>query len=208
VKIHKVIQGEAEWHLLRIGRVTASELDALVTPLFAIKKGEGPNTYLCKKVAEKFKNRPLEDEEFTSYDTEQGQMLEDEARKLFVFAYKPKGERLIDAGFVEHDDGRFGCSPDALIGETSGLEIKCPKYKTHVKYLLGGELPAEYAAQVHGSIYATGRPSWTFMSYAKGFPPFVLKVERDEKICATIAEALAAFYNRFDAAMQQLREAA
>lgn len=207
MKIHACIQGDADWRLLRIGRVTASALDAIVTPQFAIRKGETPYTYLCRKLAEKFKGRPLDDEDFATYDTEQGQMLEDEARKLYCFSYKPKGERLIDAGFVEHDDGRFGCSPDALIGETSGLEIKAPKFKTHVKYLLNGTLPDEYAAQVHGSIYATGRPSWVFMSYARGFPPFVLTVKRDEKICATIGEALAAFYKRFDEAMAKLREA-
>lgn len=207
MKIHACIQGDADWRLLRIGRVTASALDAIVTPQFVIRKGETPYTYLCRKLAEQFKGRPLDDEDFSTYDTEQGQMLEDEARKLYCFGYKPKGERLIDAGFVEHDDGRFGCSPDALIGETSGLEIKCPKFKTHVKYLLNGTLPDEYAAQVHGSLYATGRPSWVFMSYARGFPPFVLKVERDEKICATIRDALAAFYKRFDEAMTKLREA-
>lgn len=208
MKIHQVIQGDAEWHQLRIGKVTASNLDNLVTPKFKIKDGEMPHTYLCRVVAEGFKNRPLDDDGFSSYDTENGQILEDEARRLYSFSYKPKGERLIDAGFVEHDDGRFGCSPDALIGETSGLEIKAPKFKTHVKYLLNGELPPEYAAQVHGSIYATGRPSWVFMSYARGFPPFVLTVQRDEKICATIAEALAGFYKRYDAAMARLKEAA
>ncbi len=136
------------------------------------------------------------------------QVVEDEARREYCFTFKPKGERLIDAGFVEHDDGRFGCSPDALIGETSGLEIKCPKFKTHVKYLLDGELPPDYAVQVHGSMYATGRPSWVFMSYATGFPPFVLTVQRDEAICAKIGEALAGFYKRYDDAMAQLRKAA
>lgn len=207
MKIHQCIQGEAEWMQVRLGKVTASELDNLVTPQFAIRKGETPHTYLCRKLAEGIKNRPLEDEMFATFDTEQGQILEDEARKLYCFSYKPKGERLIDAGFVEHDDGRFGCSPDALIGEASGLEIKCPKFKTHVKYLLAGELPDEYAAQVHGSIYATGRSSWVFMSYARGFAPLVVTVQRDEAICAKIADALAQFYARYDEAMQKLKNA-
>jgi len=207
VKIHNVPQGEAEWNLLRLGKVTASGLGNLVTPKFAIRTGEMPKTYLYQKVAESFKNRPLEDEEFGSFDTEQGQILEDEARRLYCFSFKPPGERLIDAGFIEHDDGRCGCSPDALIGETSGLEIKCPKFKTHVKYLLGGELPDDYAPQVHGSMYVTGRPTWTFMSYARGFPPFVLTVKRDEAICAKIHEALQSFYRLYDDAMQKLRAA-
>lgn len=207
MKIHMCPQGEAEWNQLRVGRVTASALDNLLTPRFKIRDGETPRTYLFQKVAEGFKNRPLEDEAFATYDTEQGQILEDEARREYCFSFKAKNERLIDAGFVEHDDGRFGCSPDALIGEASGLEIKCPKFKTHVRYLLTGELPDDYAAQVHGSMYATGRPRWVFMSYARGFPPFVLTVRRDEAICAKIGEALAGFYKLYDAAMAKLKAA-
>lgn len=206
MKIHTVEQNSADWFLLRVGRVTASELDSIVTPKFEQRKGETPYTYLCKKLAEAYKGRPLGDDDFSTYDSEVGQILEDEARRLFCFEFKPKGERFIDtAGFVEGDDGRCGCSPDALIGETSGVEIKCPKFKTHVKYLLNGTAPDEYLAQIHGSLFVTGRPSWYFMSYARGFPPFVLKVERDEAICAKIQEALTAFYARFDAALAQMK---
>lgn len=205
MNIYDFEQYGPEWQQIRLGKVTASELDAIITPSFEPRKGEMPFTYLCKKVAEAFKGRPLGDDDFSTWDSENGTMLEEEARRLFCFEFKPKGEKLIDVGFVEGDDGRCGCSPDALIGDISGAELKCPKYKTHVKYLLNGTIPPEYAAQVQGSIYITGRPSWYFMSYARGFPPFVLKVERDEAICAKIREALTAFYARFDAALAQMK---
>lgn len=203
-------QNTPEWLSIRAGKVTASELKNLLTPQFKIRTGETPHTYLCRKVAESILGAPLDEDDFATFDTEQGQMKEDEARALFVFEYA-NGQRVKDAGFITHDDGRFGCSPDALVGENGGLEIKCPKLKTHVKYLIDGELPEEYATQVHGSMYASGRSSWNFMSYARPtrkFPPFVLTVERDEAIQAKIAEALASFYAKFDAAMLKLKEAA
>lgn len=203
MKIHECAQGEAEWLQLRVGKVTASELSQIVTSAFAQRKGEMPFTYLCKKVAEAYRGKPLPDDQFYSHDTEQGQMLEDEARRYFCFTYDH--ERITNAGFVEHDNGFFGCSPDALIGEDDGVEIKCPRAKTHVKYLLDGELPAEYAAQVHGSIYATGRRQWTFFSYARGFPPFMLKVKRDEEICQKIGAAIDAFRIQFETALERLR---
>lgn len=201
-------QGTLEWLQIRAGKVTASELDNLLTPKFEERTGEMPKTYLYKKVAEGFRGKPLDDEDFSSFHTENGQMLEDEARKYYCWDILPKGVRLTDAGFVEHDDGRFGCSPDALVGEDSGVEIKCPMTKTHVKYLLNGTLPPDYAAQVHGSLYATGRKTWQFMSYARKFPPFLLTVERDEAICAKIEAALKSFYARYDEAMEKLRKKA
>jgi hypothetical protein len=203
VRILDVEQGSAEWLQARVGMVTASELDQIVTPAFKPRTGEMPFTYLCMKAAEKLRGKPLAEEVFSSRATEEGQMLEDEARKFYCFTHD--SDRVHNAGFCVHDDERFGCSPDALIGDDSGLEIKCAYAKTHIKYLLKGELPPEYAAQVHGSMYATGRKSWRFFSYSRHLPPFLLTVHRDEAIMEKIAAALAAFYSEFDTAMKTLR---
>lgn len=204
MKIYRdIVQGTAEWFQIRVGKVTASELKNLLTPKFELRTGEMPKSYLYKKVAEGFRGKPLDDQDFSSLHTENGQILEDEARKLFCFTFDHA--QLSDAGFVEHDDGRFGCSPDALIGEDSGLEIKAPMQKTHTKYLIEGKLPEDYATQVHGCIYATGRPQWEFMSYARKFPPLLLKVERDEKINEQIRKALDIFYARYDEAIAKLK---
>lgn len=205
MKIHTDIeQGTAQWLALRAGKVTASEIDALLTPLFKIKEGEGPETYLDCKIGEAWTPGEV-DPGFTSFATEQGQILEDEARKWYAFEFN---ERLHDVGFCEHDDGRCGCSPDALIGEYGGLEIKCPARHTHVRYLRKQTLPKEYAAQVHMSLYVTGRKWWKFVSYRRRFPALVLTIERDEAICAKIHEALTGFYERFDAEMSKLRASA
>lgn len=198
-------QGEADWMLARLGKVTASEMHNLLTPTLQLKKDkEKVSKYLYMKLAEAHRMKPLPG--FSSWTTDRGEELEMDARKW----YKLRNEthKLRTVGFIEHDDGRCGCSPDSLINEDGGLELKCPEPTNHVKYLVEGKLPDDYAAQVHMSLYVTGRAWWRFMSYASGFPKFVLTVQRDEKICATIAEALAGFYKRFDEAMAKLREAA
>lgn len=203
MKIHEHLQGTAEWLQARVGKVTASEAGNLLTPGFEIRKGEMPKTYMYGKIAETFRGAPLPG--FTAHATEDGQMLEDEARQLFSFLHE--GPRIHNVGFCEHDDGRCGASPDALIGDESGLELKCPQFTNHVRYLIEGELPKDYAVQVHFSMYVTGRPEWVFMSYARKFPPFILTVKRDESICATIAEALTGFYAKFDLAISKLKAA-
>lgn len=205
-KIHTfadVPQREAEWFRLRIGKVTASEADSILTPEFKERTGEGVKTYICKKLAEKWQGHPLPG--FTSFSTEQGNIKEDEAIPWFRMEYEQHNVHF--AGFVETDNGLAGCSPDALIGEYGGLEIKCPEAPNHVRYLIDGILPKDYAAQVHFSMYVTGRPWWIFLSYRRGFPAFVLTVKRDEAICAKIHAAVLGFHSRLDAAHAALKTA-
>ena len=197
MKIHKsVAQGSLEWLDIRLGKVTASECDALVTPLWKVKTGEGPRTLLYRKLAEKATGKPLEDA-FESNAMLQGKLLEPEA---IAYLELMEGVKVDRVGFVETDDGLAGCSPDGLIGENNGLELKAPRPQKHIQYLLDGVLPPEYAAQVQWSMFVTERPWWLFESYARGFPPLVVKVPRDPVAQAAMAGALATFNAAFDAA--------
>jgi len=199
VKEYSCAQGEQEWLQARLGKVTASEADQLLTPEFALRTGETPKTYLARKLAESVLNRPLDG--FGSWQTEDGEMMEWEARKWFKFEFDHK---VREVGFIEHEDGRCGCSPDALLDGDGGLEIKAPQPTNHVKYLLEGKLPKDYAVQVHFSLYVTGRPWWKFVSYRRKFRPFVITVQRDEEIMGKIKAALDKFYADFDAGMEKI----
>lgn len=200
MKIHDVQQGTPEWLALRLGIPTASEFDAIISPTWQTRKGDGPQTYLCRKIVEKV-CKHIDENMGSSFAMEQGQILEHEAIPWYEFTYDTKIDRV---GFCTTDDGRAGCSPDGLIGEDGGIEIKCPQPHIHLGYLIDGKLPSQYAAQVHGSMYVTGRPYWKFVSYSRKLPPLVLHVERDEKIQAAIREALTAFLARLDEQMTKL----
>ena len=108
---------------------------------------------------------------------------EDEARIAFE---KATGIVVETVGFVECDHW-MGISPDGLIGDDGGFEVKCPDLVTHDDYIEAGTLPSAYKWQIHGSMMATGRKYWYFVSYHPDARPedrlFILKVERDEKIC-------------------------
>ena len=201
MKIHDCKQGSAEWLKLRAGIPTASEFHRLVTPLWKIRTGEGPATYLNEKLAEAWTGAPLP--QTGGFGTlEQGTILEEEALPWYELE---TGTTVRRVGFITTDDGRVGCSPDGL-EENSGVEIKCPQAQTHVGYLLDGGVPGEYLAQVHGSMFVTGFPCWKFLSYRRNFPRLLLTVERDEKIQKILADALDRFLARFDAAMKRLEE--
>ncbi len=201
MKLHNVEQGSMEWLMLRAGIPTASEMDALITPKFKVKEGDGPKTYLAKKVAEKWQGGPLP--AFQGFDMEQGQILESEAIPWFELTFDTTVNRV---GFITTDDGRAGCSPDGLLTTDCGLELKCPKAETHVGYLLRGVLPEDYVIQVHASMFITGFKQWKFLSYRRGFPQLVLTIERDEEYQEVIAEALDLFTQKFDEAMERMTE--
>lgn len=201
MKIHLQEQGTLAWLALRIGKVTASEMGNLMTPEFELRKGEMPKSYLAEKLAEAWRGKPLP--AFGSWATDQGLLLEEEAKPWFALEYNCK---IRSVGFIEHDDGLSGCSPDGLIDQDCGLEIKSPSPEMHVKYLLNGVVPKDYVAQVHGSMFVTGYPHWIFCSYRRGFPAFVIEVKRDEEIMAKIGEAVAKFHVDFEAGKKRIAE--
>ncbi len=202
MKIHDCKQGELAWAKLHFGIPTASGLDNLLTPEFELRKGELPKTYVYKKVAEKLQGRPLIDLGASSFMLEQGMIVEEEARPWYALEYDKK---IKEVGFITTDDGRFGCSPDGLIlNDECGLEIKSPAAHTHVKYLVNGALPKEYACQVMGSMFATGFKKWVFVSYRRGFPALVLEIQRDEKAMSMIRAAINQFHGDFDRAMERI----
>jgi hypothetical protein len=199
MKIFDMPQGSTEWLSVRLGVVTSSEIDALVTPLWKARTGEGVETYLFRKLCEKMIGwRP----EFAgTFEMNQGNIIETIALPWFNFTYDTNARRV---GFCLSDDGRYGCSPDALLGDDNGLEIKSPQPPQHLKYLIRGEVPSEYLAQVHFSMLVTGRPKWTFLSFSRHFPALVVEVKRDERIQEILRGVLASFLARFDAELASL----
>lgn len=186
--VHRFNQKSVEWLSARAGIPTASEFDNLVTPEWKVRTGGMPASYLAKKLAERWLGGPLA--ESGTFIMDQGNILEEEA---IPFAEMELGTEIDRVGFITTDDGKVGCSPDGMFSNGSGIEIKCPTAHVHCGYLLNGQVPKEYAAQVHGSMFVTGAKSWRFLSYRRNFPPLLLTVRRDEAIQEQLSLALEVF---------------
>jgi hypothetical protein len=198
---HHVKQGSVDWLLLRAGVPTASEFSRILTPKFATRTGEMPHTYLASKIAEWWLGGPLAG--FGSWSTDQGQLLEAEAIPWLELEF---GWTISRPGFITTDDKLIGCSPDGVVGYDFGVEIKCPEETNHVKYLLSGDVPEDYLAQVHGSMHVTGLKKWKFVSYRRHFPALVVTVEKDDAISEKISNALDVFIENFEAAKARMEE--
>lgn len=198
--IYDCFQGSPEWVGLRCGMLTASELDSFVKLDGTLRDAAGAHTYLCRKAAEIIRGKV--ENSGGSWATDQGHVLEESAVPWYEMEFDCEVRRV---GFVESDGPMFGCSPDGLIGEDDGLEIKSPQPTAHVKYLLGGKVPNDYWLQVQGSLLATGRKRWHFVSYSRDLPKMVLTVERDEEFMATLAESIATFAGKLTEAVARIR---
>lgn len=202
MKLVECEQGTAEWFEARRGIATASRFSDLITPAKGVpRKSMVP--YIYELLAEKYTGGvPLGVEAYTSRAMQDGIDMEPEARACYNFL--AGGEEVEEVGFCLADNGRFGCSPDGLVGEDGGLELKCPLPKTHIKYLVENELPAEYKAQVHGSLIVTGRKWWDFMSYAHGLPEFRIRVVPDD-FTDSLRKCMEIFTAKYDATEKQIR---
>lgn len=190
-------QNSPEWHQARCGFVTASRFKDVLA------KGEGKMRarYLYELAAEIERGYP-EPETYTSAYMERGHELEDEARQRFAFEHAVAPVRV---GFVRNPELRVGCSPDSLLGDDGGLEIKTALGHIQIERIRRGTVPPEHVAQVQGSMWVTGRQWWSFVSYSPDLPLFHVRVARDENYIATLAKAVSSFTDELDALVGSIR---
>lgn len=194
------LQNTSKWYGDRLFHFTSSELYKLMKRSRDGKEpGKVAEGYIFDKLAEELTNGTILD--YTQLDTKEvrwGHRWEPVARELYE---TQMGVNVELCGFVEWSR-MFGGSPDGLVGEDGGIEIKCP-YNTavHAQYLLLASpeelqaLKPEYYAQIQGNLLATGRQWFDFVSYDPRVqnPTFALKVlriPRDEAFIDMIREAL------------------
>ncbi len=197
MKVYNLNQRSEEWFAVRRGVPTASRFDSIVTPA-KCEPAKAQETLINALIAESIlpPAEGLLKPSYMSPEMEEGVKLEAEARCCYELEHAK--EPLSEVGFVMHDSGLFGGSPDALVGEGGGCEIKCPLLSTHIGYIRAGVLPAEYKCQVHGYLVVTGRPWWDFFSYVRHAAPFHLRVTRDA-FTAKLESELFAFAARYNA---------
>jgi hypothetical protein len=196
-----VEQGSAAWAALRLGLPTASCFDRIVSPKKLQASSQAP-AYRNQLLAEWLLGYPMD---FGgSQWTQRGTGMEAEARAYFELQNDVEVRRV---GFCLRDDGKAGCSPDGLIGEDEGLELKCPGIHTHIGYLLSPlSLLDEHRSQVQGGLYITGRERWHLLSYHPNLPAVHVVVEPDAKHVAALAAGLDVFIERLDAAKERLAQ--
>ena len=135
--IHQVTQGTPEWHQLRCGKITSSRMKQLV---------KSDNLSLIDELIAEQELGYYEADDYTSPEMEWGTDHEAQAIEQYE---SMTGVSVTRVGMLQSERyDLLTVSPDGLVGDDGAVEVKCPKTKTHVRYIRMGVIPAEYKPQV------------------------------------------------------------
>lgn len=215
MKIHDVEQNSEAWYHLRAGTPTASQWNKLLTPA-KLEPSRSRFAYTYELAGETLAGEPLERSGGSSW-TERGHHLEPEARE----EYRAIANMPVDqVGFVTRDldtawnDGghSIGASPDALVGTTGLLEIKCLAFQNHLsmvdEFMQTGDFPHEFRIQVQGQIYVTGRAwcdLWLYHPHPK-IPNVRIHAERDDELIQKLEPQLLWVLDQRDRIVERMRD--
>lgn len=188
-------QRSIEWHNVRLGKFTASEIHKLM----GIKGiGQTGESYILEKVTEILTGLQ---NEISTPAMQWGTELEPYAIEHFLKIMPLKSERL---GFKELKDFEkdAGCSPDLLLPEIKkGVEIKCPFNRiNHTRNLLLKNQKgffkehSEYYYQIQMQMLCFDFDSWFFVSYHPDFEGknrmLILEIKKDFETQIKLIERL------------------
>lgn len=151
------MQRTEQWHELRSGRFTGSEIHKLMG---AKGLGETGNTYALEKAFDIVFGRD-KDEGFTSYAMQRGIDLEPLAFEFFAERQFFEVEKC---GFFVKGDN-LGASPDGLTSDDGCLEIKCPDNKKIQRLIAGKPIDTQYIWQMQCEMLVTNSTRCHFFNY-------------------------------------------
>lgn len=199
-------QGSAQWLDVRRGKITASRIADVMDRLKKGGEGASRRNYRTELLAERLSGRS--EEHYVSPEMDWGSEFEPHARA----AYEIANDVMVDTvGFILHSKMDFaGASPDGLVGSDGGLEIKCPKTTTHLKWLQAGTVPEEHQAQCLWNMACAERSWWDFMSYDPRMPEglriFIVRMDRDEARISEIEHEVERFNEEVEFTVSRLRK--
>lgn len=191
-------QRSREWFDDRRGKITASEVDCVKNGWLVRGKNKGERSadamrYMIELAGERITGK--DSEYFVTKAMRDGTKREPEAIINYEFE---KGVDVTPCGFFNHPVMSFsGASPDGLVGEDGGIEVKCPVLNTFLTWKLNGTVPEEHLAQIHWGMACTGRKWWDFVAYHPDMPHglnlMIVRVDRDEELIKQYESAVMEF---------------
>jgi len=161
--------------------------------------------YINKLVAERL--RQVAEDTYQNDAMLRGHEIEPEARSAYSLI---TGNDVQEVGLIYRDERRqVSASPDGLVGDIGGLEIKSPSPTIQVEYLDDWKVPTKYKPQVYGSLYISGAAWWDFFSYHPDMEPVLVRTTSDDpgylKYKAALDEHLPKFLAAIDAVEERVR---
>lgn len=197
-------QNTPPWEFVRLGIITASEF-ALVNRRGV--GGKGPSLTRERRVngcAFELMTGVRPDTWQGNKYTERGNAQEAEALELYC-DIRLEGQAVERPAFIRRDDLQAGASPDALVGEDGGVEIKTMSGDSFVKLLRNPGVPPEHVPQLQGSLLITGRKWWDLVVYSPPLAPYIVRVLPDLEYQRELREGIKTFNAEVESVVMQLQ---
>lgn len=200
-------QGSESWHQARLGLMTASELNLILTPTLKFADNEKTRKHVYELAAQRITG--YVEPSYIGDNMLRGWQDEITARELYSKHRQP----VTEIGGMVRDFGSFKiwCSPDGLVGDDGGIEVKSRVQKYQVECVVTGEVPQEHRLQVQAGLMVSGREWWDYISYSGGMVMQIIRVLPDLEMQAAIIKACEAFeakvqdvVNRYHAAVDKM----
>jgi len=136
---------------------------------------------------------------------ERGNEQEAEAFEAYLAVQGINYDIVQRPAFLRREDLWAGCSPDALIGEDGGVEVKTLIGHDMVGLLENPDVPKEHIPQIMGNLLVSGRKWWDICVYSRGHDPFVRRVLPDREYMTNLQFQLKAFNAEVEATCLKLR---
>ena len=190
---HNIKQRSDEWHSLRLGIITASEMNKVLTPTLKTANNKETRSHFYDLAAQRITQ--YTEDHYVSYQMEQGMLLESDARIAYDHHHAPVKE----CGFVTNDELGFtiGFSPDGLVGDDGFIETKCRMAKFQVQTILehmneqepDTPIPGEFMLQCQTGLFVTQRKWCDFNSFSNGLNMATIRVFPDVEYQSAIKAA-------------------
>jgi hypothetical protein len=194
----------------KTGLVSASQCGVLLTNGKIPENapfGVGAITYARKLASERIGVTP--EEEYTSYHMERGIELEWEA--LETYKERTLTEITQSQVWATHPKfDYFGGTPDGLVGQFGGVDVKCPNNSNHLNNILDGADVSKYYDQFQAYMFIFGRQWWDLASCNPNYPEplnlHIVRVNVDLEWQKKMTERLPIFWDRVVSTEAKLRE--
>ena len=191
IVIDSVGQGSEEWLNMRLGKITASRVEDIMSNGRGGKPSAKSESYMVELIAEILsgQSKPF----FTNDAMRWGTETEPQARAMYELE---TGNEVKEVAFIELNEF-VGMSPDGLVGDEGLLEIKCPATHTQIKRALSDSYHSDYKAQIQMQLWVSGRKWCDFVSFdprldcKAGF--LLERVERDEEYISEMEARIETF---------------
>lgn len=149
------------WHQLRLGSIGGSSINSVLA------KGQGKlrKALLYKLAAEIITGQKSNNE--SRWQFERGHEFESECRDLYCF---DRGVDVEQVALIRGDVERTHCSPDGLVGEDGGIEIKTMMPHVYAELLDTEKIDLAYNRQCQMFLWVSSRKWIDFVGYCPEFP--------------------------------------